>query len=53
MEHYGENDLVDLLDDMAQARMNSLVMVIKWMTTGYRSQLGWLDQEPTNRAIAV
>ena len=27
-------------------------MVIKWMTTGYTSQLPWLDQEPTNPAVA-
>ena len=52
MEHYERDDYVRLLDDMAEAGMNSLVMVVKWMTTGYRSQLPWLDQEPTNPAVA-
>lgn len=52
MEHYGRGDYVSLLDDMAEAGMNSLVMVIKWMTTGYTSKLPWLDQEPTNPAVA-
>ena len=52
MEHYGRDDYISLLDDMAEAGMNSLVMVVKWMTTGYRSQLPWLDQEPANPAVA-
>jgi hypothetical protein len=52
MEHYRRKDYLCLLDDMAAAGMNSLVMVIKWMTTGYRSRLPWLDQEPANAAIA-
>lgn len=52
MEHYQTSDHLQLLDDMAAAGMNSLVMVVKWMTTGYRSQLPWLDQEPTNPAVA-
>ena len=51
MEHYDRDDYLSLLDDMAEAGMNSLVMVVKWMTTGYRSQLPWLDQEPTNPAV--
>ena len=52
MEHYGRDDYLSLFDDMADAGMNSLVMVVKWMTTGYRSQLPWLDQEPANPAVA-
>ena len=52
MEHYQRDDYLRLLDDMAEAGMNSLVVVIKWMTTGYRSQLQWLDQEPANPAVA-
>ena len=52
MEHYGRDDYISLLDDMAEAGMNSLVVVIKWMTTGYTSRLPWLDQEVTNPAVA-
>ena len=52
MEHYGRDEYLCLLDDMAQAGMNSLVLMVKWMTTGYRSALSWLDQEPANPAIA-
>ena len=52
MEHYERDDYISLLDDMAAAGMNSLVMVIKWRTTGYTSRLPWLDQEPTNPAVA-
>lgn len=52
MEHYGADDYVRLMDDMADARMNSLVIVVKWLTTGYRSDLPWLDQEPGNAVIA-
>ncbi len=52
MEHYGEDDYLWLLDDMAEAGMNSLVVVLKWMTTGYRSRLPYLDQQPANPAIA-
>jgi len=52
MEHYDRDDYVRLFDDMAEAGMNSLVLMVKWMTTGYRSQLPWLDQEPANPAVA-
>lgn len=51
MEHYQKDDHLQLLDDMAQAGMNSLVIIVKWMTTGYRSQLEWLDQESNNPVI--
>ena len=53
MEHYQRDDHLQLLDDMAQAGMNSLVMVVKWMTTGYRSGLPWLDQDRTNPSVAL
>ena len=52
MEHYGRDDYLSLLDDMAEAGMNSLVVIVKWMTTGYTSQLPWLDQELANPAVA-
>ena len=51
MEKYGRNDYMSLLDDMAGAGMNSLVVVIKWVTTGYRSRLPFLDQLPGNPMI--
>jgi hypothetical protein len=37
---------------MASGGFNSLVLGIKWLTTGYRSRLPWLDQEPSCSAIA-
>ena len=52
MEHYRRDHYLELLDDMAAAGMNSLVMIVKWLTTGYRSRLPWLDQDPCNAAIA-
>ncbi|HEY8668363.1 MAG TPA: hypothetical protein VIL86_17060 [Tepidisphaeraceae bacterium] len=36
---------------MAAGGFNSLVLGIKWLTTGYRSNFSWLDQEPGNAAI--
>ncbi len=41
-----------LLDDMAAGGMNSLVLCVKWLSTGYRSRLPWLDQQPGVTAIA-
>ncbi len=41
-----------LLDDMAGHGMNSLALVIKQNTTGYRSALPWLDQNPACPMIA-
>jgi hypothetical protein len=52
MEHYRLDDYRWLLDDMQRAGMNSLAMVIKWFTTGYRSRLPFLDQNPRNPMIA-
>jgi len=52
MEQYGLHDYKLLLDDMAAAGMNSLVIVVKWLTTGYKSGLPFLDQQPDNPVIA-
>jgi len=52
LEHYNEEDWDILLDDMAEGGFNSLVLGIKWMTTGYRSRLPWLDQNPACTAIS-
>ena len=46
MEWYQRDDYLYLLDDMAAARMSSLVVVVRWNTTGYRSRLPFLDQIP-------
>src|SRR3990172_4153903 len=51
MERFTKDDYSYLLDDMAQARMNSLFVCVKWATTGYRSRLPFLDQIPGNPAI--
>jgi hypothetical protein len=50
-EAYGLDDYRLALDDMAGAGMNSLLIVVKWFTTGYRSKLPYLDQLPGNRVI--
>ena len=50
---YGEKDWEVLLDDMAAAGMNSLAMVVKWYTTGYKSSLGWLDQDAAGSSIVA
>ena len=52
MEAFEKSDYISLLDDMAQAGMNSLMIFVKWLTTGYRSRLDFLDQTPENRNIA-
>ena len=51
MEQYAKEDYILLLDDMAGAGMNSLVVMMKWLTTGYRSSLSFLDQLPGNLTI--
>ncbi len=51
MEAYDWDDYRLLLDDMAPARMNSLMVCVKWATTGYRSRLAYLDQEVDNKVI--
>jgi len=52
MERYTRDDHLLLLDDMQAAGMNSLLVVVKWMTTGYRSNLPFVDQHPTNVVTA-
>jgi len=51
MEAFARDDYLLLLDDMAQAGMNSLMVCVKWFTTGYRSRLPFLDQLPGNPVI--
>jgi hypothetical protein len=51
-ETYDYDDYLVALDDMAQAGMNSLMIMVKWMTTGYRSKLPYLDQPRDNKAVA-
>jgi len=51
MEAYRRDDYLRLVDDMAEAGMNSLMICIKWLTTGYRSRLPFLDQLPGNPVI--
>ncbi|MXZ35707.1 MAG: hypothetical protein F4Z21_10875 [Acidobacteria bacterium] len=52
MESYRQEDYLSLLDDMAGAGMNSLMIYVKWLTTGYRSRLSFQDQSPDNPVIA-
>lgn len=52
MESYGRDDYAWLLDDMAEAGMNSLLVCPRWFTTGYRSRLPYLDQLSSNKVIA-
>ncbi len=52
MEAYRQDDYVSLLDDMARAGMNSLMILVKWLTTGYRSRLPFQDQSPDNPVTA-
>ncbi len=51
VERYTTSEWDVLLDDMAAAGWNSLVLCPKWMTTGYRSRYPWLDQDPTIASI--
>jgi hypothetical protein len=50
-EQYDYDDYMLALDDMVKAGMNSLLLQIKWVTTGYRSRLPYLDQLPGNKII--
>lgn len=52
LERYTTRDWDILLDDMVAGGFNSLVLCIKWVTTGYRSKYPWLDQDPTCSAVA-
>ena len=51
LEVYQRADWDRLLDDMARGGFNSLALGIKWLTTGYRSRLPWLDQDPVCTCI--
>lgn len=51
LEQYQEQDWDILLDDLSAYGINSFVLSIKWITTGYRSRLGWLDQNMEATAI--
>jgi hypothetical protein len=51
MEKFQQADYASLLDDMAEAGMNSLLVLVKWFTTGYRSSLPFLDQVEGNPVI--
>ena len=44
LERFGRDDYRWLLDDMAGAGMNSLALVVRWLTTGYASRLPFNDQ---------
>ena len=43
VEEYSARDWDVLLDDMSAGGFNSLVLGVKWLSTGYRSRLKWLD----------
>lgn len=51
LECYREQDWDLLLEDLAAHGINSFVLSIKWMTTGYRSRFSWLDQNMECTAI--
>jgi hypothetical protein len=53
LEEYSLDDWDQLLDDMSVGGFNSLVLGIKWVTTGYRSKYSWLDQDVSVAAIAT
>jgi len=52
LERYTRADWDEQLDDMAAGGFTSFVLCVKWLTTGYRSQLDWLDQDENCTAIA-
>lgn len=49
---YSEKEWEMLLDDMAEAQMDSIVLLIKWSSTGYKSSLPFLDQDESASVIA-
>jgi hypothetical protein len=51
-EAFGRDEYLRLLDGMADGGMNSLMLCVKWLTTGYRSALPFLDQDPDSLVIA-
>jgi hypothetical protein len=52
LEVYSQSDWDILLDDMSSGGFNSLVLGIKWLTTGYASRYNWLDQDQNCTAIS-
>lgn len=50
--HYEISNWERLLDEMSEAGMNSLAVVVKWLTTGYRSRFDWLDQDSSCKVIS-
>jgi hypothetical protein len=52
LERYTQADWDMLLEDISAGGFNSFVLGIKWLTTGYRSRLGWLDQDENCSAVA-
>ena len=52
MAGFEKPDYLRLLEDMSKAGMNSLCIYVKWLTTGYRSRLPFLDQLPDCPVIA-
>jgi hypothetical protein len=53
LERYTQTDWVELLDDMVVGGFTSSMLCVKWLTTGYRSKLSWLDQDENCTAIAT
>ncbi|WP_053206587.1 hypothetical protein [Jiangella muralis] len=51
-EFYTLDDWRTLIADMSEHGMDDLLLMVKWWTTGYRSRLDFLDQDPDNAAIA-
>jgi hypothetical protein len=47
LERYSQADWDILLDDIAVGGFIALLLIIKWLTTGYRAHLPWLDQYPS------
>jgi hypothetical protein len=53
LDRYSTEDWDILLDDLADGGIESLVLGVKWLTTGYRSRYDWLDQDPEATTIAT
>lgn len=51
-EFYQLEDYRTLFEDMADHGMTDIMLMVKWWTTGYRSDLPFLDQNEDNLAIA-
>jgi hypothetical protein len=52
IDKYTKEDWDILLDDIAEGEFKSLVLGVKWLTTGYRSRYSWLDQDSEAATIA-